>query len=310
MDDAIERYLWHIKVERNLSANTVLAYERDLRRLADFLAARRGPEGDRPAEPPDADAITETDILAHLAELRAAGLHPRSVARATSALRAFFRYLHGRGDLGDDPTALIATARPPVPLPDVLTVEEVDRLLATPAVEDLRGLRDRAMLSLLYATGMRVTELVKIRVTDVQLERGVVLASGKGRKQRMIPFGEDARLWVDRYLRDARPTLAGAAGRQGTKPPAELFLTHLGRAMTRQGFWKLIKRYALLAGIRATISPHKLRHSFATHMIAGGADLRSVQAMLGHVDIATTQIYTHVDREELKRVYDAHHPRA
>ena len=305
MDDAIERYLWHIKVERNLSANTVLAYERDLRRLADFLAARRG--GD---EPPDVDAISETDILSHLAELRGSGLHPRSVARATSAIRALFRYLRGRGDLVDDPTALIATARPPTALPDVLTIEEVDRLLETPAVDDTRGLRDRAMLSLLYATGMRVTELIKVRVTDVQLERGVVLASGKGRKQRMIPFGEDARLWVDRYQRDARPTLAGIAGRQGTKPPAELFLTHLGRAMTRQGFWKLIKRYALLAGIRVTISPHKLRHSFATHLIAGGADLRSVQAMLGHVDIATTQIYTHVDREELKRVYDTHHPRA
>lgn len=301
MDDALDRFLWHLKVERNLSVNTVLAYERDLRRLCTFLTARSGA-----TEPPDPGAVSETDLLAHLADLRGAGLHPRSVARATSAIRALFRHLKGRGEIEDDPTALIATGRPPTALPDVLSLEEVDRLLAAPVVDDPRGLRDRAMLSLLYATGMRVSELIKVRVTDVQLDRGGVLASGKGRKQRLIPFGEDARIWVERYLRDARPGLTASAARQ----PPELFLTHLGRPMTRQGFWKLLKRHAALAGIRATISPHKLRHSFATHLLAGGADLRAVQAMLGHVDIATTQIYTHVDRSELQRTYDAHHPRA
>lgn len=301
MDDALERFLWHMKVERNLSQNTVLAYERDLRRLGEFLTARAGAK-----EPPEVASITETDLLAHLADLRASGLHPRSVARATSAIRALFRYLRGRDEIVEDPTALIATGRPPAALPDVFSLEEVDRLLAAPPVDDPRGLRDRAMLSLLYATGMRVTELIKVRVSDVQLDRGVLLASGKGRKQRMVPFGEDARAWVERYMRDARPGLAAGAGRQ----PAEMFLTHFGRPMTRQGFWKLLKRHAMIAGIRATISPHKLRHSFATHLLAGGADLRAVQAMLGHVDIATTQVYTHVDRTELQRTYDAHHPRA
>lgn len=304
MDDALERFLWSLKVERNLAHNTVLAYERDLRRLSEFLIRRSG--GDLPC---DANAITETDLLAHLADLREASLHPRSVARATSAIRAFFKYLTARGDVQEDPSALIGTSRPAVALPEVLTLEEIDRLLDAPAVDAPRGLRDRAMLSLLYATGMRVSELVRVRVVDVQLEKGAVMASGKGRKQRMIPFGEDARIWVNRYLESGRPTLC--ANKPGAaKPAAELFVTSRGKGMTRQGFWKLLKRYALQTGIHKNITPHKLRHSFATHLLAGGADLRAVQAMLGHVDIATTQIYTHVDRSELRKAYDAHHPRA
>ncbi|NUN14961.1 MAG: site-specific tyrosine recombinase XerD [Myxococcales bacterium] len=302
MDDAIDRFIWSLKFERNMSAHTVAAYSRDLKKLANFLAQRHNAN----LEPED---ISETDLLSHLADLRDQGLHPRSIARATSAIRMFFQEVVTRRNLSTNPANLLSVPKHRAALPETLSMDEVDRLLVVPPVDSPTGLRDRAMLALLYATGMRVSELVHVRSMDVDLTRGVVSAFGKGRKQRLIPIGEHAIQWITRYLHAARPELAKGFPLL-SRPAAALFVTRRGGAMTRQGFWKLLRKYAADARIYRTISPHMLRHSFATHLLARGADLRSIQTMLGHADISTTQIYTHVSRDELKETYDSHHPRA
>ncbi|HTE54098.1 MAG TPA: site-specific tyrosine recombinase XerD [Kofleriaceae bacterium] len=298
LDAACDRFLEQLLVERQLSGNTVEAYGRDLCRMRSFLIARGRT---------DAGDVTTADLTDYLLDLAEAGLKPRSRARALVAIRGLFRYLGGERLVDADPSESLLAPRTGTRLPSVLGIDEVDRLLAAPAAApgSPRSVRDSAMLAALYATGLRVSELVGLRLPDLNLKGGFVRATGKGRKTRLVPLGDVAAARLIAYLEGARPRLVA-------RRPAEmgLFLTERARPMTRQGFWKLIRRYARAAGIRRDVSPHVLRHSFATHLVERGADLRSVQAMLGHADIATTQIYTHVSRARLLELYRKHHPRA
>jgi integrase/recombinase XerD len=287
----VEAFLDALWMERGLSANTLCAYRSDLLALAGWLAERGvGLEQAR-----------REHLLAYLASRL--GSRPRSTARRLSALRRFYRHLGRLGTVGEDPTARIESPRLGRPLPEALTEAEVEALLAAPPLDSERGLRDRTMLEVLYATGLRVSELVGLRLVQVNARQGVVRVVGKGSKERLVPFGEEAADWLDRYLRTARPALLGA------RTSEDVFVTARGGAMTRQGFWGLIKRYGRQAGIRKRLSPHTLRHSFATHLLNHGADLRVVQLLLGHRDISTTQIYTHVARERLRQLHARHHPR-
>jgi integrase/recombinase XerD len=295
IDQAIDLYLDYLKLEKGLTPATVEAYAIDFARLRAFCD-RKGVT--------EAGAVNSPLIVDFLLALAEGKLSSRTRARNLVALRGLFRHLRTERHITVDPTAEIELPRLARRLPEVLTLEEVERLLAAPPVTTPRGLRDAAMLELLYATGLRVSELVKLRRTDVNLEAGYVMTLGKGRKQRIIPMGAVAIRLLDDYLK-------GAWGEfdKGQGNPA-LFLTHRGEPMTRQGFWKLLGTYARVAGIDRKISPHKLRHSFATHLLERGADLRAVQAMLGHADISTTQIYTHVTQTRLREIYDRAHPRA
>jgi integrase/recombinase XerD len=298
LDDACDRFLEQLLVERQLSGNTVEAYGRDLCRMRGFLVAR-GKTG--------AGEVSPADLTDYLLDLAEAGLKPRSRARALVAIRGLFRFLAAEKLVPGDPSENLAAPRVGSKLPSVLGLGDVDRLLAAPqsAGESPRALRDGAMLATLYATGLRVSELIGLRLPELNLKGGFVRATGKGRKTRLVPLGDLAAERLTSYLDRARPRLVA-------RRPAEmgLFLTERARPMTRQGFWKLIRRYARAAGIRREVSPHVLRHSFATHLVERGADLRAVQAMLGHADIATTQIYTHVSRARLLELYRKHHPRA
>jgi integrase/recombinase XerD len=293
LDRACDLFLDHIKVERNLAVNTIDGYSRDLARLRRFLAGRGRTW---------VDEVAAADLTDHLLEL-AQSLSARSRARAVVAIRGWFRFLVAERYLERDPTETLDGPRIGQRLPDVLGEEAVERILAAPPVHTPRGQRDAAMIETLYATGLRVSELVGLRIADVHLEPGYVRVFGKGRKQRMVPLGDLARDRIATYVAQARPSFV-----KNPKEPA-LFLTGRGKPMTRQGFWKLLGAYARSVGI-ANVSPHKLRHSFATHLIEHGADLRAVQAMLGHADITTTQIYTHVSRARLVELYQKHHPRA
>jgi integrase/recombinase XerD len=296
MEGLLDSFIQYLRGERGLSGKSIDAYASD---IAVYLAdlARR--------EVSTAAAIRQEHITAHLAALGQRGLSRRSQARHLAAIRGFHRFLKDEKLAPADPTEHLETPRADKRLPLFLTRQEVEALLAAPAAGTPEGKRDRAMLELLYATGLRVSELVRLSTGDLDLHQGFVIALGKGRKQRLVPVGSTAVTYVKAYLEEAREAFAGRRRRS----PA-LFLTSRGGPFTRQGFWKLIKRYALKAGIRTPLSPHKLRHSFATHLLEGGADLRAVQAMLGHADLSTTQIYTHVNRARLHAVYDAHHPRA
>ena len=295
LDLAVDRFLDHIKVERNLAANTVSAYSRDLAVFGAFLADRGR------ARP---EQVTALDVTEHMICLADAGLGPRSRARALVSIRGMFRFLVGEESLKRDPTETLDSPRIGRKLPQVLGTDEVDVLLDAPPPTTPRGLRDRAMLALLYATGLRVSELVSITTSEVNLRAGFVKTMGKGRKERMIPLGEFASGRITDYIENARPRFARSPRERG------LFLSNRGRSMTRQAFWKLLRQYTRSAGISKHLSPHTLRHSFATHLIERGADLRAVQAMLGHTDISTTQIYTHVSRARLLELYKNHHPRA
>ena len=248
--------------------------------------------------------ITLAHLERHLAQLDRRGLSKRSQARHLSTLRSFHRFLVAEKFTSKDPTEDLERPKVVPRLPVFLTLGEVEALLAAPDASRIHGMRDLAMLSLLYATGLRVSELIRLSVNDVNLQSGYLLATGKGRKQRLVPVGERAAKLLREYLERARPALLGR------RVSASLFVGRGSRPMSRQGFWKLLKRYALKAGIRRAISPHKLRHSFATHLLEGGADLRSVQEMLGHADLSTTQIYTHVNRNRLRSIYDRYHPRS
>ena len=295
LEPALDLFLVHIRVEKGLSANTVDAYLGDLRRYAADLGAQ--------------SVLTWSEagrehLLAHLGRLVRRGISARSQARALSAIRALHRFLVEERLATADPTEDVDSPRATGALPRVLSAEEVARLLAAPSTRSAAGLRDRAMLELLYATGLRVSELVGLSVNDVQLQTRMLLARGKGSKERIVPVGAPAAAALEAYLATARPRLLRG------RISKDLFVTPRGARMTRQGFWKLLNRYALAADLSRRISPHKLRHSFATHLLAGGADLRAVQAMLGHADISTTQVYTHVERSQARRVYEAHHPRA
>jgi integrase/recombinase XerD len=290
---ALRLYLESLAVERGLSRNTVDGYSNDLTRLGEALARKGGPDL------LTADAPT---LSAHLRDLRRQGLSPRSISRALSAIRGFYIHLVEIKERADDPAVNLLPPKLFKHLPKVLSEPEVEALLAAPDVATPLGLRDRAMLELLYATGLRVSELVGLQLPQLRLDAGFLVAFGKGSKERVVPVGEQAEVWVQRYLRDVRPGLA--AGRHQA-----VFVNFRGEPMTRMGFWKNLKAYGVEAGIR-DLSPHVLRHSFATHLLEHGADLRSVQTMLGHADISTTQIYTHIHQERIKTLYDRFHPRS
>lgn len=295
MEPLLDVFIAYLRAERNLSGRTVDAYAadltawfQDLKRRGHHDLARVGPE----------------DVLAHLQTLGERGLSKRSQARHLAALRMFHRFLVAEKLAGSDPTEDMDTPRAARRLPVFLTVDEVDQLLAAPDVRSAAGVRDKAILELLYATGLRVSELAHLTLNDVQLTAGYVVAMGKGQKERIVPVGSRAREAVEAWLAGPREQLLrGRASRA-------LFVTPRGTGFSRVGLWGLVRKYALKAGISKPLSPHKLRHSFATHLVERGADLRVVQAMLGHADLATTQIYTHVNSERLRAVYDAHHPRS
>jgi integrase/recombinase XerD len=293
-DGLVDDFLHHLRVERGLARNTLLAYGQDLAKFARFLS--------RKARDPRHVRQGEIDEFAR--DLTRQGLSAKSVARALNAVRMFYRFLMAEKIVAQDPTAQVRSPRTWKTLPRFLTLTEVDHLLATPDAAGPLGCRDAAMLELLYATGLRVSELVSLRLRDVNLDAGVLSCLGKGRKERMVPLSRAAIGRLREYLETARPVLL--KGRNA----AALFLNRRGGSMTRQGFWKILKEYGAAVGLRGKLSPHVLRHSFATHLLERGADLRSVQVMLGHADISTTQIYTHVNRERLRRVYKDFHPRA
>ncbi len=290
----LERFLDGLWMEHGLSENTLSAYRSDLKRLARWL------QGARRRSLAEAE---RTDLLAFLAARVQAKASPRTAARLVSSMRRFYRYLHREGVVRSDPSLRIDAPRLGRPLPAALSEDEVEALLDAPEVGSALGLRDRCMLEVLYATGLRVSELVGLSLTQINPRQGVLRVLGKGNKERLVPLGETALDWLERYLREARPLLLGAA------PSEALFPTRRHGPMTRQAFWHLIKRYAVRAGVRKSLSPHTLRHSFATHLINHGADLRVVQLLLGHSDLSTTQIYTHVARARLQGLHRQHHPR-
>lgn len=291
--DPIERFLDAMWMERGLSDNTLSAYRADLQNLARWL----GEEG-RPIQELDRE-----DLLGFLAWRVQDGARPRSTARLLSSIRRFFRYLVREGVRKDDPSAEIEMPRLGRPLPRSLGEAEVEALLSAPETDKPLGLRDRAMLELLYATGLRVSELVNLRLDQVNLRQGVIRILGKGDRERLVPVGEEAQGWLQHFVETGRRDILGE------RQSAFLFPTRRSEHMTRQAFWHIVKRYAQRAGISRGLSPHTLRHAFATHLLNHGADLRVVQMLLGHSDVSTTQIYTHVARERLKSLHESHHPR-
>ena len=283
-------------MERRLSANSVQSYARDLVLLQKFAAGHGTP----------VERLTRQRLEELVRLLMSEGRSPRSVARAIACYRGFYRFLVVDGRLKTNPADELRAPRAWKVLPRHLSVDEVDRLLEQPDVTAPRGLRDRALIELLYATGLRVSELVSLRPADVNLEASYLTCTGKGEKQRVVPMGDEAAAWVRRYLREGRPALLGK------RTSARLFVNARrgGPGLTRVGFWKVLKAYGRRAGVTASLSPHMLRHSFATHLLERGADLRAIQMMLGHADLSTTQIYTHVLQQRMRTVYDRFHPRA
>jgi len=292
----IDSYLTHLTVERRLAANSVESYARDLGMLATFAAGRST----------GVDVLGRPELEALVRDLMSEGRSPRSVARAVACFRGFYRFLVVDGRLKASPADDLRPPRSWKVLPRYLSVDEVDRLIAQPDVSTPRGVRDRAMIELLYATGMRVSELTGLRPGDVNIEASYLTCTGKGDKQRLVPFGDEAGAWVARYLREARPQLLG----RRSSPRLFVNAKGGGPGLTRVGFWKILKTYARQAGLSRTLSPHVLRHSFATHLLERGADLRAIQMMLGHADLSTTQIYTHVLEQRMRSIYDRFHPRA
>jgi integrase/recombinase XerD len=290
----IDQFLNYLLVEKGLSRATLESYSSDLVRYADFLD-----QNGRTTVSAEDTAL----ILKHLINLRSAGLGTRSRARHLVAIRGFYRFLTREKILALDPSRLVDLPKTTLKLPDVLSIPDVQRLLNTPHGPKPSGVRDAAMLELIYAAGLRVSELVTLKLQDVQLEAGFVRVIGKGAKERIVPIGQYAREKVRFYLDHARDRLLKI------RPSAYLFIARGGRPMTRQGFWKLLRQYAVIAGLRKKVTPHSLRHSFASHLLEGGADLRAVQVMLGHADISTTQIYTHVTHERLRELHRRFHPR-
>ena len=288
-----QAFLHYLEVERGLSANTLAAYARDITKLEAF-ADKRGRS---------LDQLDAGMLRAFLRDLHREGLSLRSIGRVTSAVRGLYKFAAAEGHVRADPAEQIESARVHRNLPKYLKLDEVDRLLEAPDTSTPEGLRDRTMLELLYATGLRVTELIRLRLADVNFDVGYLVCEGKGRKERVVPYGRSAEKWLKDYLARARPELA-----RGGEPA--LFLTRRGASMTRQRFFQIIRACGRSAGIEQKLSPHVVRHSFATHLLERGADLRSLQMMLGHANIGTTQIYTHVSRERLRKIYDQHHPRA
>jgi integrase/recombinase XerD len=291
-DAKIRSYLYHCRVEKGLSVNSLRAYEQDLHHFEQFLG------------PNSLISVTLDTLRSYVDHLRKTGLSNRSIARHITTLRGLFGFLTDEGQLAANPTDLLAAPKIGFALPKYLALPEVDRLLAAPDCQSPTGLRDQAMIHLLYSSGLRVSELVKLRVSDLDQAAGTIRVIGKGNKQRLVPVGRAALQALDRYNREQRPGLLKG------RISSHLFVTARGKAMTRQGFWKLLKIHGKSVGIFRSLSPHVLRHTFATHLLEHGADLRSLQAMLGHSDVGTTEIYTHVMRSRLKQIVDEHHPRA
>ncbi|MBI5746946.1 MAG: site-specific tyrosine recombinase XerD [Nitrospirae bacterium] len=293
MDLLIDRFLNYIRIEKGLADNSINAYARDIRGFAEYLEKKDV----------SADGASKGEVIGFMSEMMGRGLSPRSINRALSVVRRFYNFLILDGIIKRDPTLDIQSPKTWFTLPKTLTAGEVDCLLNLPKGDDPAGIRNDAMLELLYATGLRVSELVSLKSEDVNLELGYLITKGKGNKERIVPVGEIALAKTRNYLINSRGAILKG------RVSKHLFIHRGGKGLTRQGFWKIIKRYALLAGITKDVSPHTLRHSFATHLLERGADLRSVQMLLGHSDISTTQIYTHLERERLKKVHRQYHPR-
>jgi integrase/recombinase XerD len=291
----VDAYLTHLRVERRLADHTLESYSRDLQRLGEFSAAMEQP----------VERLDRHDLERFVDGLMGEGLSPRSVARTVAAVRGFYRFAALTQHLEMNPADDLQAPRAWPALPKFLGVEEVDRLITQPDVTTPRGLRDRALIEVLYATGLRVSELIHLRASDLNLEAGYLSTTGKGNKQRIVPIGAQAADWLEKYIRQGRPKLIGARA-----SPWLFVNAKRGGSLSRVGFWKILKGYGQKAGLPRALSPHVLRHSFATHLLDHGADLRSIQMMLGHADLSTTQIYTHVLEARLRAVYDKFHPRA
>jgi integrase/recombinase XerD len=299
MESTIHVFLSYLRVEKGLAQNTILAYGRDLKRFAIFLRKRHKQR---------MEDVTREDIVDFLSGLYKEKLDSRSVARYLVTLRGLYKFAMMEGTVVTDPTENLESPKVRSSLPTYLRVEEIDKLLEAPDLATPIGLRDRALLEVLYSTGLRVSELLNLRISDIDMRVGCVRCIGKGDKERLVPIGRKAIEAVEQYLAAGRPIFA----RPSSPPPHNhaLFLTRIGKRLSRVGIWKILHDYGVRLGLRGRLTPHKLRHSFATHLLERGADLRSVQLMLGHADISTTQIYTHVVEERLKQIYKAHHPRA
>ncbi len=292
----LEQFLDYLSIEENLSFNTIDSYRNDLKRYLEFVASEK--------KYTDLKQVTARDVSAFVQLLNALGLSPKSISRNLSAIRTFHKYLLNEDLLESDPAENVDLPKLPKTLPLVLEIPEVEKILEQPDTLEFLGIRDRAMLELLYACGLRISELLGLKQNDVRTDAGFLRVFGKGSKERMVPIGELAMNWLVLYQEKVRPHLLG-------KQPSDsvIFLNARGKKMSRMGFWKILKQYTEMAGIQKEVTPHTFRHSFATHLLEGGADLRVVQELLGHSDISTTQIYTHIDREYLKEVHKTFHPR-
>lgn len=294
MQEIIEEFLSYLSVERGVANNTLSSYRRDLAKFSEFLKAQKSKS---------VQDISRQTITSFMFKERDRGLSSNSVSRELACLKSFFKFLIKENKIKEDPANIIESPKLWKKLPFALNIEEVEAILAAPNLRNPMGMRDKACLELMYATGMRVSEIVYLKMDDVNMEVGFVKCFGKGSKERIVPFGRKAKESVARYLDKARPVFLKK------KVSNFLFLTRLGKSMSRQTFWKIIKRYAKEAGVKKKITPHTLRHSFATHILERGADLRVVQELLGHSDISTTQIYTHISKDRLKSIHQKFHPR-
>ena len=296
MKALIQEFSDYLRIEKRNSPHTVSAYRRDLSRFSAEFAGQK------------VDSVTTANIRDFLISLREQGLSPASVARSLSSIKSFFKYLCQDKQFQNNPAEILETPKRWRKLPDVLSSEDVDNLLKFPDLESVLGLRDKAMLEILYASGLRVSELINLQVSQLDMQVGYLRTLGKGSKERIVPIGAMAKRAVENYILNSRPALVSS--RKDGGKSEQLFVTRRGRGMTRQGFWKLLKGYVSQANIRASVSPHTLRHAFATHLLERGADLRSVQQMLGHSDISTTQIYTHILGKRMLEIHQQFHPRS
>lgn len=296
MKHLLEQFLDYLSIEQNLSFNTIDSYRNDLKRYLEFVTAEK--------KYSDLNEITSKDVSAFVQLLNSLGLSPKSISRNLSAIRTFHKYLMNEDMLENDPAENIDMPKMPKTLPSVLEIAEVEKILEQPDTLEHLGIRDRAMLELIYACGLRISELLSLKQNDIRTDAGFLRVFGKGSKERMVPVGDVAMNWILVYQEKVRPHLLGKQSSDDA-----LFLNSRGKKMSRMGFWKIVKRYTDMAGVKKEVTPHTFRHSFATHLLEGGADLRVVQELLGHSDISTTQIYTHIDREYLKEVHKTFHPR-
>jgi len=295
--EPLAEFLIHVKIERDLAENSIKSYQRDIQTYIEFLEEQGINNWNK---------IDRYDIILFLQQLKEQGKSDNSIIRMTSSLRQYHQFIRQEKITENDPMQYVQTPKKAEVLPKVLSLSEVERLLETPDVETFIGLRDRAILEVMYASGLRISELVHLRLDELHLTMGFIQTVGKGNKERIIPIGDEAKNWLNEYLEDCRPVFASKA----VEDSPYVFLNTRGRGLTRQGVWKNLKQIVQKAGIKQNVTPHMLRHSFATHLLENGADLRIVQELLGHSDISTTQIYTHITKARMKNVYKQYHPRA